>query len=193
MNHKSTYCHGLGAWTRLSMLILIVGLGIIHDSYAQSDSLYIGDGSDNTIKRFDATTVTNNFQGIFAKGGMKGPMGLVFDLNGDLIVSNQNVLTSTHGELLLYAGGTGALLKRIVANSDPNAPALSRGIVLSDGIIFVAEFSQQSSNNIKNKPFLPGRLLEYSETDGQLLAAITPPVALIPQTPVPPTRCSIWP
>jgi hypothetical protein len=146
---------GLRAKVSLAVLVLILGLGIIRPSYAVgSDSLYIGDGSDNTIERFDATTANNNFQGIFAKGGIKGPRGLVFDLGGNLIVSNQNVNTSTHGELLLYAGGTGALLKRIVANSDPNAPALPRGIVLSGGIIFVAEFSQQNSGS-QNKPFLP--------------------------------------
>jgi WD40 repeat protein len=162
----------------LAVLALIVGLGITSPSYAE-DSLYIGDGGDNTIKRFDATTA-NTFQGIFAKGGIKGPMGLIFDLAGNLIVSNQNADTSTHGELLLFDGGTGALLKRIVANSDPNAPAVPRGIVLSGGIIYVAEFTQQNSGS-QNKPLLPGRLLMYRETDGQLLAAITPPTALIPQ------------
>lgn len=95
-------------------------------------------------------------------------MGLIFDLGGNLVVSNQNVNTSTQGELLLYAGGTGALLKRIVANSDPNAPAVPRGIVLSGGRIYVAEYSRQNSgnydnsgNNVQNKPFLPGRLLVY--------------------------------
>lgn len=162
----------------LAVLVLIVGLGITPPSYAE-DSLYIGDASDNTIKRFDATTA-NTFQGIFSKGGIKGPMGLIFDLAGNLIVSNQNVDTSTRGELLLLDGGTGALLKRIVANSDRNAPAVPRGIVLSGGLIYVAEFTQQNSGS-QNKPLLPGRLLMYRENNGQLLAAITPPAALIPQ------------
>jgi len=169
---------GIGKRISLAVLVLIVGLGITSPSYAE-DSLYIGDGSDNTIKRFDAATA-NTFQGIFAKGGIKGPMGLIFDLAGNLIVSNQNVNTSTHGELLLFDGGTGALLKRLVANSDRNAPAVPRGIVLSGGIIYVAEFTQQNSGSL-NKPLLPGRLLMYRENNGQLLAAITPPAALIPQ------------
>jgi sugar lactone lactonase YvrE len=188
MNNQSKYFRGVGAWISLPMLILIMGLGIIiHTSYAvEPDSLYIGDSSDNTIKRFDATTA--NFQGIFVKGGIKGPMGLIFDSQGNLIVSNQNANTSTDGELLLYAGSTGKLLRRIVANSDPNAPGIPRGIVQLDvplhgidtPIIYVAEFSEQNSNGA-NKPLLPGRLLVYRETDGQLLAAITPPLGLIPR------------
>jgi WD40 repeat protein len=169
---------GIGKRISFAVLVLIVGLGITSPSYAE-DSLYIGDGSDNTIKRFDADTA-NTFQGIFAKGGIKGPMGLIFDLAGDLIVSNQNVNTSTHGELLLFDGGTGGLLKRIVANSDRNSPAVPRGIVLSGGIIYVAEFTQQNSGS-QNKPLLSGRLLMYKENNGQLLAAITPPTELIPQ------------
>lgn len=185
MNNLSKFFHGVGAWIGLSMLILIMGLGIIRASYAiEPDSLYIGDASDNTIKHFDATfdatASADNFQGIFAKGGIKGPMGLVFDQQENLIVSNQNVGTSTRGELLLYEGSTGALKQRIVANSDRNAPAIPRGIVLSSDIIYVAEFTQQDSNG-HNKPFLPGRLLAYRETDGQLVAAITPPLTLIPQ------------
>lgn len=56
MNNRSELFHRLGAWISLSIPILIVGLGIISASSAvASDSLYIGDASDNTIKRFDAT------------------------------------------------------------------------------------------------------------------------------------------
>lgn len=53
---------GIRARVSLAVLVLIVGLGATSPNYA-ADSLYIGDGSDNTVKRFHADT--GAFQGEF--------------------------------------------------------------------------------------------------------------------------------
>ena len=56
--------------------------------------LFIGDARDNTVKRFNAET--GEFSGTFVstgRGHLKGPRGLVFNHDGNLLVTNQNVNT----------------------------------------------------------------------------------------------------
>jgi len=68
-------------------------------SAARADTLYIGDGNDNTVKGFDADTGTridfgNGNTGIFVttgSGGLHGPRGLIFNQSGNLVVANQNI------------------------------------------------------------------------------------------------------
>ena len=77
MKNNMQNWHGLRARISIVVLMLIVGLGITPILYA-SDSLYVGDGSDNTVKRFDADT--GMFLGEFIKKGhstIKGPRGLI--------------------------------------------------------------------------------------------------------------------
>ena len=64
MKNNMQNWHGLRARISIVVLMLIVGLGITPILYA-SDSLYVGDGSDNTVKRFDADT--GMFLGEFIK------------------------------------------------------------------------------------------------------------------------------
>src|SRR4051812_35796617 len=61
------------------------------------DVLYIGDGSDNTVKRFNAVngTFLDSQAGSFVlpgSGGLRGPRGIIMDssLPSNLIVVNQN-------------------------------------------------------------------------------------------------------
>lgn len=134
-----------------------------------ADILYIGDGADNAVKRFDAATGFALTDLVKSTAGLHGPRGLVFDPEGNLVVSDQNVGTSSRGDILLYGGG-GQLLDRIVPNSDPDAPALPRGLVLSGAAVFVAELTQESN---PNKRPTPGRILEYDTSTGQRLATLT--------------------
>jgi DNA-binding beta-propeller fold protein YncE len=146
-------------------------------SAAEADSLYIGDGADNTVKRFDAGT--GAFQGEFVKKGnspIKGPRGLIFNSEGDLLVSNQNVGTNKFGEILKHDGVTGEFLGALVPHNDPNAPFAPRGIVLNGDaldVLFVADTSGVGKNNP------PGRLLAYTG-DGVFLADLTPDRAEFP-------------
>ena len=173
----------LGTLVSITLLVLTAGLTIIlptnADDHKKADSLYIGDqtdpdASDNTVKRFDATT--GEFLGAFVtsnSGGLKGPRGLIFDHSGRLDVVNQNQGLDLSGEVLQYNGKTGAFLKAIVPatdtsspNANPNAPNLPRGMVLwNHKVLFLAEFLGVGDT--------PGRLLAFTK-NGKFLADLTP-------------------
>src|SRR5262249_21550108 len=58
---------------------------------AVADTLYIGDGNDNTVKRFDAST--GAYEGTFVtsgSGGLNGPRGIIFRNDGQLLLVDQN-------------------------------------------------------------------------------------------------------
>jgi streptogramin lyase len=97
-------------------------------------------------------------------------MGLVFNADrSGLIVDDQNLATSTRSDILLFGTTTGSLVRRIVPNSDPNAPPVARGVVLLKDRLFVASFSTSTQSN---KPVTPGTLLAYT-TSGQFVADLT--------------------
>ena len=102
---------------------------------ASTDFLYVGDGSHNTVERFDAAT--GEHLGTFVDGSksLKGPRGLIFDDDGHLLVANQNVGRGKPGEILKYDAATGAFAGELVPFQDPNAPFAPRGIVLKDNIL----------------------------------------------------------
>ncbi len=156
----------------------MAGLGINSPAHAE-DSLYVGDQSDNTVKRFDADT--GAFQGAFVNKGnspIKGPRGLIFNLDGDLLIANQNAGANKSGEILKHRGTTGEFLGALVPHNDPNAPFALSGIVLrivpGADVLFVADQSSVGKNNP------PGRLLAYTG-NGVLFADLTPdPVTQFP-------------
>ncbi|MEO4055395.1 hypothetical protein [Solibacillus sp. CAU 1738] len=129
------------------------------------DFLYIGDTSDNTIKRFDATT--GKFLGTFVAsecGGLHGPRGIIFNCRGNLLVSNQNVDQPQNGNILKYNGKTGTFLHELVTSVQKGAPFAPRGIVLSNNnILYVADL--QSPDDIPQ----PGKLRAYNGTSGKFL------------------------
>jgi hypothetical protein len=138
-------------------------------SMGWADSLYVTDENDNSVKKFDATTWA--YQGEFVKstGGLKGPNGLVFNSAGELIVVAQHVNTSATGSILKYSP-TGKFLGAIVAQDSPDAPAVPRGMVLTNGL-FVADFLGSAKNN----RFDAGWLRNY--TSGGALISMTAPTA----------------
>ncbi|MGJ7922883.1 Vgb family protein [Neobacillus sp. LXY-4] len=129
-----------------------------------SDSLFIEDGSDNTVKRFDA--ISGDFYGTFVvpgSGGLNGPRGLLFDPVGNLLVSNQNVDKHKNGSVLKFNGQIGVLLGELVSSKDKNAPFSPRGTILSDdNVLFVAD--QINKNNKK-----PGEVRAYDGSTGAFL------------------------
>lgn len=184
MQDNTNICDVLLRMVSTTVVILVLGFGItlpIHaDDHETADSLYIGDVSDDTVKRFDANT--GDFQGIFVtpkSGGLSGPRGLIFASRNTLDVVSQNVnLDPLSGAILQYDGKTGAFLQAIVPatdtsrdEADPNAPYLPRGMVLwNNKVLFVAEFI-----GVDNAP---GRLLAFT-AKGRFIKAITPDPSIL--------------
>ncbi|MGF6612239.1 hypothetical protein OKW45_007227 [Paraburkholderia sp. WSM4175] len=144
-------------------------------SFSQTtDSLYIGDVGDNTVKRFG---LKGQSLGTFVKStsDLRGPRGLVFNQVGNLILSNQNVNTTDNSDILEY-DRTGQPLPPLVPHTDANAPAASRGVILwrdtkaKQDFMFVADFTTEPD---PNKPQTPGRLLKYT-ADGHFAGSFVP-------------------
>lgn len=134
------------------------------------DSLYIGDTSNDTVKRFNADT--GHFQGTFVtsgNGGLHGPRGIIFDHLGDLLVSNQNVDQPQNGNVLRYNGETGAFIGELVSSTQEGAPFAPRGIVLSNSnVLFVADLLSESSTGEPQ----PGELRAFNGTTGDFLGTL---------------------
>ncbi|MFS0777864.1 hypothetical protein ABC255_17935 [Neobacillus sp. 3P2-tot-E-2] len=135
----------------------------------RKDFLFIGDGRDNTVKRFHPTT--GEFLGSFVtsgSGGLNGPRGLLFNPVGNLLVSNQNVDTNEPGNVLLFNGQTGAFISELVSSEGCNAAFAPRGIILSyNNSLFVADFL-----DINNQP---GELREFDGSTGEFLRNLLHP------------------
>ena len=154
------------------VLLLLVAVGSIRSEAADSDILYVGDGANNTIRRFNANTGLKisggSNSGVFKKsgsGGLAGPMGLLVK-SGKLFVVNQNVDLPKNGEILRYKLNDGAVDGALVPFSDDHAPFAPRGIVIWQGTIYVADFNPGGPS---------GRLLAFDENSGEFLREFSPP------------------
>jgi hypothetical protein len=133
------------------------------------DFLYVGDGGDNTVKQFDATTgafVDN----LVAPGsqGMLGPRGLLFRNPGQLLAVNQNVGLTIPGEVLRYNGVTGAPLGALVSATDAHAPYAPRGMVLGPNhTLYVAD-----DGNLDG--VILGRVARFNSETGAFLGDLQP-------------------
>jgi sugar lactone lactonase YvrE len=143
----------------IKMILLTLSLVLSANAFADEDILAIGDGSDNTVKFFDAKTgQLLQHRGVTSgSGGLHGPRGVIFDRDGgSLIVSNQNVGLPVNGDILRY-NDDGRFLAPVVSDTDPNSPFAPDGIVIvrvGDGsrILFVADLGDVG---------VPGKLLAY--------------------------------
>ncbi|WP_462408542.1 hypothetical protein [Neobacillus sp. Marseille-QA0830] len=115
------------------------------------DSLYIGDGFEDTVARFDAGT--GKFHGNFVpaqSGGLHGPRGMIFNHIGNLLVANQNVGLPINGNVLEYMGENGRYRRQFVRSDGENAPFAPRGMVLSrHNILYVADIGTEESGDIR--------------------------------------------
>lgn len=160
MNKKKSLTRLIGLFFLISAISLSV----------QADSLYIGDGGDNSVKRFDASAGT--FQGNFVapgSGGLSGPRGVIF-LQGRLLVVNQNALTDDFGEILRYRRNDGAFTDALIPcnpplgrlTCNPDGPFIPRGLIRGLGdTILVADLFSQGANF---QP--PGHIKEVSSKTG---------------------------
>jgi outer membrane protein assembly factor BamB len=145
-------------------------------STAIADTLYIGDGNDNTVKQFDATT--GAYLGTFVtsgSGGLLGPRGLIFGESHNLLVVNQNVFTTgIGGEVLRYDGQTGAFINKVVADTDPHNPYDPRGMVRGPHhSLFVGDLGDLGNLDGTGRP---GRLAQFDEKTGAWIRDLSPAV-----------------
>jgi outer membrane protein assembly factor BamB len=137
----------------------------------RKDYLFIGDGLDNTVKRF---RLSGEFLDNFVEsgsGGLNGPRGLLFNPNGNLLVSNQNVEKediNEPGNILVFNGLTGDFIDELVSSEGFNAAFAPRGIILSNNnSLFVADFL-----DVNNQP---GELREFNGSTGEFLRNLLHP------------------
>jgi hypothetical protein len=139
---------------------------------APTDSLYVGDGADSTVKQYDAQT-PNKYLGLLVKpkdGGLLGPRGLLVQ-SGQLIVSNQNVGLASPGNILRYDLATGAFADALVPSDAPQSPFAPRGIVLRAGLLFVANMQGPTIAD-------DGTVSVYSAADGSFRGNLPEPAAV---------------
>lgn len=140
--------------------------GLFPAGIALADTLYVGDGEDNTIKMFDANSGT--FLGTSDGpeiSGLTGPRGIVVDAD-TLLVANQNAFLDKPGEVLRYDAATGEFRGALISSTSDHAPFAPDGIVLGgNSDLFVA--------NVIRKPNFspPGRLNRYT-ADGAFLGEL---------------------
>jgi hypothetical protein len=123
-----------------------------------SDALYIGDGTDNTIKQFDAQT--GSFQGTFTGGSLLGPRGILHLSDGRFLVANQNVGRSVAGEIDQFDSG-GKFVGALVPSSDPHAPFAPRGIILGpdNSTLYVADIGKDNIGAVQKYNVNSGKFL----------------------------------
>jgi hypothetical protein len=134
MKSKTNYLAKLSSLIGLVFGIMVLLLATHAQSRERTDSLYIGDVGDDTVKRFNART--GEYLGQFVSpgsGGLNGPRGLIF-AQGRLLLVNQNVDQNFAGEILGYRRDTGAFLNAVVPCNpplgracDPNGPSHREG------------------------------------------------------------------
>src|ERR1700731_5322108 len=114
----------------VGIALLAVGMTKIGRADEVKDFLYVGDGFDDTVKRFDA--ISGRYLGLFVtprSGGLHGPRGLIFDGKGHLLVVNQNVFEPFNGEVIRYNAHNGFFESALVPKESPDAPFGPRGMV----------------------------------------------------------------
>lgn len=166
------------------LVSIVAGLAITFNytnniAYAQSnspDTLFVGDGGDNTIKVVDINAGSGKVlipMTDKAKDySIKGPQGIVLN-GGTLLVVNQNVNTGKNGEIVKFDSTTGKFAGFFIKNNNKDAPFAPRGMVLSPdkAFLYVASFEGSDS---KKSLFTPGSILKYNLDTGALVASFKP-------------------
>ena len=180
MKNHSTFYRNLA--TMLGLALTLMGISISSRTLEAADVLYVGDNSDNTVKRFNANTGAAIDSGIFVtsgSGGLNGVRGLIFatiiNQQGDpvnaLVADSQNPGANA-GNILTYNSTTGEFVKALAAaGSEPFAPL---GIISLQGFFYVANIVTHNSNGAR------GNVAVY-RANGQFVATITPPFPLSKQ------------
>jgi hypothetical protein len=128
-----------------------------------ADVLYVGDGADNTVKRFDADTGAplDDADDPFVTG-LLGPRTLLV-ADDRLLVVNQNVFLQVPGEVLAYDLAGTSLGALVSAADRQDAPYVPWGMIRGGGDdLYVSSLSTANGKS-------HGEVLQYDAFDGTLL------------------------
>jgi DNA-binding beta-propeller fold protein YncE len=152
---------------RRSMAHLVAVLAMVSAADG-ADYLYVGDAGRNTVQRFDAATGTliDTFVSP-GSGGLNGIRGLLFDHEGNLLVSDQNLNEPNNGDILKYSGTDGSFIGELIPVS--RAPYAPRGMVLSkEGMLYVADVGDFGAS------LRAGKISVYEAATGTRVDTIRP-------------------
>jgi DNA-binding beta-propeller fold protein YncE len=141
----------------------------------ETDTLYVGDGGDNTVKSFNAKSGTNDKGKTFVpetdpESPLSGPS--IFGLlvaGGELIVVNQNNGTQFPGDIQQFLLRTGKFAGFLVDKDDPNAPFIPHAAVLLNGVLYVCNITGNAAD-----PAEPGAIYVFAG-NGDFLGKLAPP------------------
>ena len=141
----------------------------------ETDTLYVGDGGDNTVKSFNAKSGTNDKAKTFVpetdpESPLSGPS--IFGLlvaGGELIVVNQNNGTQFPGDIQQFLLRTAKFAGFLVEKDDPNAPFIPHAVVLLNSVLYVSNTTDNS-----NDPAEPGAIYVFAG-NGNFLGKLAPP------------------
>ncbi len=156
--------HTSNRMTRVVRVALLRG-----DYLFIADQGDLNDPNDDTVKQVDVNVPAGPLVSTFvAPGQLHGPRGLVFNA-GNLLTVNQNVdmlpnESSLSGEVLRFDGKSGLPLAPVVEADDSQAPFAPRGIVVKDGVLYVADFEGMGSP----------RVAKYDATSGAFIGDLVP-------------------
>lgn len=165
--------------TLILVTLLMASLVLPVSAEDKTDFLYIGDGGDDSVKRFNVKTGTYLGTLVPSQGnGLIGPMGLLRKGN-ELLVVNQNLNQPFNGEVLRFNRTTGAFQGALIPcrddlnrPCDPDSPFAPRGMVKGPGsALFVADFFGPSfdfgtQGSVKQYDFKTGQFTRNLDTAG---------------------------
>ncbi len=141
----------------------------------ETDTLYVGDGGDNTVKSFNAKSGTNDKGKTFVpetdpQFPLSGPsiFGLVV-AGGELIVVNQNNGTTFPGDIQQFLLRSAKFARFLVEKDDPNAPFIPHATVLLNSVLYVSNTTGNDADTAE-----PGAIYVFAG-DGDFLGKLAPP------------------
>jgi hypothetical protein len=130
-------------------LVVLIAAGAFAAGAAAAETLYIGEGTDNTIQGFNAFGSPLGALIPASPTGATGPRGILRLRNGNFLVAYQDPGLPVNGEIDEFANN-GAFLRALVPGTDPNAPFAPRGIILGPDSksLYVADFGANAIGTV---------------------------------------------
>jgi DNA-binding beta-propeller fold protein YncE len=144
----------------------------------ETDTLFVGDGGDNTVKSFNAKSGVNDNAKTFVPetdptSPLSGPS--IFGLlvaGGELLVVNQNNGTDFPGDIQQFLLTTAKFAGFLVEKDNPDAPFIPHAAVLLNSALYVSNITGNDTD-----PAEPGAIYVFAGT-GDFLGKFAPPVFL---------------